>query len=458
MDVKTQKMFTDIIVNANKRTVSPYPTTAKVNSVNGNTIYVEIPGSDRITPVKSSSVSVKKGDIVDLVVSHDDTHITGNRSDVAVSQTTVEQISQAFEAGQLNANNALNLFDNKIIMIGNDVNVQNNKINTLDDSVKIISSTIETINSDLSSIESTIELYGSEIETINSTIETINSTIETLDSTVKTQGSKIETIDSSIQIINSDLFLNTEGGNVSVNNNCSRAIMLQDGAIYAKNSSYNNGSYLCIIDSLNENGNTTLGYGGYLNNIGETDIYGEKINLRSNTEIKMEDTNGNECLRVYGTDQVSIGNHGYSNNQGATFLSGYDVWVQSSNYVYSDRRLRVLWSGSYYMKEDQSITLADSISNQLTGVILAWSAYDNGAAGDYDWNYIFVPKEHALTYSGSGVVMTLISSTGWTMGAKYVYVSDTSISGHSNNNKESTEENGWIVNPSRFVLRYVYGV
>lgn len=437
MDVKTQKMFTDIIVNANKRTVSPYSTTAKVNSVNENIIYVEIPGSDRITPVKSSSVSVKKGDIVDLVVSHDDTHITGNRSDVAVSQTTVERISQAFEAGQLNANNALNLFDNKIIMIGNDVDVQNNKINTLDDSVKIISSTIETINSDLSSIESAIE---------------------TLDSTVKTQGLKIETIDSSIQIINSDLFLNTEGGNVSVNNNCSRAIMFQDGAIYAKNSSYNNGSYLCIIDSLNKNGNTTLGYGGYLNNIGETDIYGEKIKLRSNTEIKMEDTNGNECLRVYGTDQVSIGNHGYSNNQGATFLSGYDVWVQSSNYVYSDRRLRVLWSGSYYMKEDQSITLADSISNQLTGVILAWSAYDNGAAGDYDWNYIFVPKEHALTHSGSGVAMTLISSTGWTMGAKYVYVSDTSISGHSNNNKESTEENGWIVNPSRFVLRYVYGV
>ena len=187
MDVKTQKMFTDIIVNANKRAVSPYSTTAKVNSVNGNIIYVEIPGSDRITPVKNSSVSVKKGDIVDLVVSHDDTHITGNRSDVAVSQTTVQQISQAFEAGQLNANNALNLFDNKIIMIGNDVNVQNNKINTLDDSVKIISSTIETINSDLSSIESAIEMHGSEIETINSTIETINSTIETLDSTVKTQ-------------------------------------------------------------------------------------------------------------------------------------------------------------------------------------------------------------------------------------------------------------------------------
>lgn len=256
----------------------------------------------------------------------------------------------------------------------------------------------------------------------------------------------------------SHLFLNMEGGNVSVNNNGNRAIMFQDGAIYAKNSSYNNGSYLGIVDGLNENGNTTFGYGGYLNNIGETNIYGEKINLRSNSGIKMEDANGNECLRVYGTDQVSIGYHGYANNQGTTYLNGYDVWVRSSNYVYSDRRLRVLWSGSYYMKDGQSITLSDSISDQLTGVILAWSAYVDGAAGDYDWNYIFVPKEHVLRHSGSGVAMTLISSTGWTRGSKYVYVSDTSISGHSNNNKESTEENGWIVNPSRFVLRYVYGV
>ncbi len=256
----------------------------------------------------------------------------------------------------------------------------------------------------------------------------------------------------------SHLFLNMEGGNVSVNNNCDRAIMFQEGAMYAKNKSYNDGKYLGIIDGLNENGNTTLGYGGYLNNIGETNIYGEKINLRSNAGIKIEDVNGNECLRIYDTDKVSIGYHGYSNNQGTTYLSGYDVWVRSSNYVYSDRRLRVLWSGALYMKDGQSITLADAISDQLTGVVLAWSAYVDGAAGNYDWNYTFIPKEHALRHSGAGVAMTLISSTGWTRASKYVYISDTTISGHSNNNKESTEENGWIINPSRFVLRYVYGV
>ena len=201
-----------------------------------------------------------------------------------------------------------------------------------------------------------------------------------------------------------------------------------------------------------------MGYGGYINNIGSTNIYGEKVLLRSNSGITIEDTVGNEGLRVYGTDQVSIGYHGYSNNQGITYLSGYDVWVKSSNYVYSDRRLRVLWSGAYYMKDGQEISLSDAISNQLTGIILAWSAYENSTAENYDWNYIFVPKEHVLRHSGAGVAMPLISGDGLTRGSKCVYIFDNKITGHANNNKVSTEVNGWIVNPSGFVLRYVYGV
>lgn len=110
------------------------------------------------------------------------------------------------------------------------------------------------------------------------------------------------------------------------------------------------------------------------------------------------------------------------------------------------------------MGDDQEISLTDTISNQLTGVVLAWSAYENNASGNYDWNYIFVPKEHVLRHSGNGVAMLLISGTGLTRGSKYVYIFDNKITGHANNNKVSTEENGWIVNPSGFVLRYVYGV
>ena len=90
MDIRTQKILAESIIESQKNTVAPYTTTAKIKSISDDTIYVEIPGSETTTPVKTSSVSVKAGDIVDLVVSHNDTHITGNRSDIAVSQTTAE--------------------------------------------------------------------------------------------------------------------------------------------------------------------------------------------------------------------------------------------------------------------------------------------------------------------------------------------------------------------------------
>ena len=77
----------------------------------------------------------------------------------------------------------------------------------------------------------------------------------------------------------SHLYFNMEGGNVSVNNNCDRAIMFQDGAIYAKNESFNDGAWMGIVDGVNEDGNTTFGYGGYLNKIGATNIYGNNMNI-----------------------------------------------------------------------------------------------------------------------------------------------------------------------------------
>ncbi len=86
----------------------------------------------------------------------------------------------------------------------------------------------------------------------------------------------------------SHLFLNMEGGNVSVNNNANRAFMFQEGALYAKNSSFNSGEYLGIIDALNDAGNTTFGYGGYLKKIGGTNIYGNSISLVSNGNVDVE--------------------------------------------------------------------------------------------------------------------------------------------------------------------------
>ena len=210
MDIKTQKMLADVIVNAKEKTVAPYSTTAEVKSIVDDTVYVKIPGSENATPVKASSVSVKVGDIVDLVVSHADTHITGNRSDVAVSSTTAEGITKTMEASRLEMENELDIVGNKMKILNNNIDMQNNTINMQNNTITQMGNTIDQQNNTITQINNTIDQQGNTITQLNDTVTSqgntitqINSTIETLDSTVETQGSAIQTLDSSIKIVNS---------------------------------------------------------------------------------------------------------------------------------------------------------------------------------------------------------------------------------------------------------------
>ena len=93
MDLKAQKTLAAAVFEAQK-TISPYTTTATVTSISGDTAYVKIAGSDISTPVEASTVTVKTGDTVDLSVSHADTHITGNRSDKSVTETSVKKTTE----------------------------------------------------------------------------------------------------------------------------------------------------------------------------------------------------------------------------------------------------------------------------------------------------------------------------------------------------------------------------
>ena len=140
----------------------------------------------------------------------------------------------------------------------------------------------------------------------------------------------------------SHLFLNMEGGNVSVNNNADRAVMFQEGAIYAKNKNYNSGNYLGIIDALNDSGNTTFGYGGYQQSIGETNIYGNTINLVTKNDVNtnknfivgngssFQGTNASGALRnnlqpCNTNNNCVIGYGSYSANEGATNIYGKTI-------------------------------------------------------------------------------------------------------------------------------------
>ena len=118
----------------------------------------------------------------------------------------------------------------------------------------------------------------------------------------------------------------------------------------------------------------------------------------------------------------------------------------------------LLWSGASFMGANSTAALSESVSEQLTGIVLAWSPYVNGAPANHNWHYQYVPKDHVLRGTQEYFVSSglMVSSYGY-IGAKYIYINDTSISGHAYNNQTNTW-GGVTMTNSYWVLRYVLGV
>lgn len=118
----------------------------------------------------------------------------------------------------------------------------------------------------------------------------------------------------------------------------------------------------------------------------------------------------------------------------------------------------LLWSGGYYMSADQTANLSENVSEQLSGIVLAWSAYSNGAVQNYDWHYQFVPKDHVIARNGHGISTGIMSNAaGSFVGVKYVYVADDHITGYAGNST-SQSGSGISFQNAHWVLRYVLGV
>lgn len=167
--------------------------------------------------------------------------------------------------------------------------------------------------------------------------------------------------------------------------------------------------------AINTNDNLVIGYTGYSKSIGATNIYGNTLNITTNNGVKLD---------------------------GRTL---------SSN--------KVLWSGGYYMNDTQSCTLSESITSQANGIILIWSEYTDGESVNANFNCTFVPRRFVSSHPGKGVTCFCSSATYNVVAAKYVYISDTTITGYAANDDSASEATcGVLTSPNKFVLRYVIGV
>lgn len=171
---------------------------------------------------------------------------------------------------------------------------------------------------------------------------------------------------------------------------------------------------IVALETCNINGDTTLGKGNYDAGEGNTRIYGNNIYLHPKEKL---------------------------------IINGKEYGAQ-----------RVLWSGASHMNNMQTISLAQTISEQPNGVVLVFSLYRDGAAEDVSFNTFFVSKHEVGLFPGDPHFFFMGINAGFsTIGAKYLYINDGAIGGHEGNTSSGTAS-GITFNNSNFVLRYVIGV
>lgn len=141
----------------------------------------------------------------------------------------------------------------------------------------------------------------------------------------------------------------------------------------------------------------------------------------------------------------------------------YDWWRTSltpsaSDFVYHETKF--LWgedlTSGMYMTAGHTATLKEPVSSQRHGIILVFCAYNGTNDTNYSWQSFFVPKE-LVAASTSGHTFVLGRGKFTYTGTKYLYIGDTSITGHADNNLTGTN-NGITYANNKFVLRYVIGI
>lgn len=176
----------------------------------------------------------------------------------------------------------------------------------------------------------------------------------------------------------------------------------------------------------------------------------------------LADPNGNDSGYIR-TPQDGIIPHSTS----ATSNVGTVAWPFAGGYfnnvIVNGRNIcqnAILWSNSgVHMNASQTATLSQPVSAQPTGIVLVFSSYSKGTGQNFDWQRFFVSKAFVANRSAQGSVFLLSNTYFDQFGAKYLYISDTNIRGHDNNQLGvKTAGSGVKYQNSMYVMRYVIGV
>lgn len=118
----------------------------------------------------------------------------------------------------------------------------------------------------------------------------------------------------------------------------------------------------------------------------------------------------------------------------------------------------VLWSGTALWPSDShTCNFSKPVSQQPHGILLVFRGYD-GNALNADWHTFFVSKKEISSHQGHGHSFFLSHTPCTNFSTKYIYIYDSYLRGHANNNQSGTGSNGVKYTNNKYALQYVVGV
>lgn len=123
-------------------------------------------------------------------------------------------------------------------------------------------------------------------------------------------------------------------------------------------------------------------------------------------------------------------------NNGTTL----EQWKQQIDDMFNaveDDDFNVMWSGNNIMDAATELTMPKALSSCKNGWILVFG--DTSGTGKSNWNYCYVPKNHAAMFDYTGGVKFLVGVKNSGITSKFIFISDTKIKGHLANTQNGNE-------------------
>lgn len=120
---------------------------------------------------------------------------------------------------------------------------------------------------------------------------------------------------------------------------------------------------------------------------------------------------------------------------------------------------KVLWSGGWYMSQNQTANLSEPISEQPHGIVLVFNQYNNDSyeLTNNSWHSFFVPKYSITIANGRYWDFWMGASNFGYISGKAISIYDDHLVGAAQNAQSGTA-NGITYANTSYVMRYVIGV